>query len=210
MILDTDVASMDRLFEVAKQALEGGVGLIQLRDKNGTSDRIIKFSRKITALLKRRIPFIINDRVDLALAGGADGVHIGQDDLPLPLARRLMGKNAIIGVSCQTFAQAKAAQDGGADYIGFGSTFKTLTKPERKPMDLQLLAEVFSKIRVPVFAIGGINARNILKLKERGVDRVAVCRDVCLAKNVKEAAQQLNLLLSSCPCSCAIDGSCDT
>ncbi len=207
LILDKEVASYDRLFEVTKQAVAGGVDLIQLRDKNGTSEDIIKFSRKITLFLKRRIPFIINDRVDLALACGADGVHLGQDDLPIALARRLMGKNAIIGVSCQTLQHAKFAFNCGADYIGFGSVFKTLTKPKRQPMNLRLLADVVSGIKIPVFAIGGINAHNILRLKGLGVDRVAVCRDICLAKDVRKTTDRFKALLSSCPCCCAVTGS---
>lgn len=200
LILDTAVAPYDRLLTIAQQAVDCGVDMIQLRDKNGSAEDILKFSRQMVAFLKEQIPFIVNDRVDLAMASNASGVHLGQEDLPLAIARRLMGQKALIGVSCQTLKQAVLAETQGADYIGFGSVFKTLTKPHREPMDLRLLSQVISKIKIPVFPIGGIGFKNISHLKELGVERVAICRDICLAADIKSATRCLREVLENGSC----------
>lgn len=191
LILDRQVNDDGRLFEIAKESIRWGVDMIQLRDKAGASREILESAQKILKLTKGHVPFIVNDRVDLALASGAGGVHLGQDDLPCRLARRMMGRQALIGVSCQTYRQAQQAQEEGADYIGFGSVFKTLTKPERQPMDLDLLAKVVKHIRIPVFAIGGIGLENIAKLQAIGVDRFAVCRAICKARDIRKAVSDL-------------------
>ena len=190
-ILDTEVSGYNRLWDVARQAIEGGVDIIQLRDKKGLAKDILKFSEKILKFLKGRIPFIINDRVDVACALGASGVHIGQDDLPLSFARKMLGKEATIGVSCQTLLQARRAEDEGADYIGFGSVFKTKTKPWRRPMDLIRLVEVNRKIKIPVFAIGGIDLKNAGVLSQLGIRRIAVCRSICESPHIQQAVRTL-------------------
>src|SRR3990167_7876511 len=141
LILDTQVNGYDELFEILKQSLNTGVDIVQLRDKFAKAIETLKFAKKAVRLINGRIPFIVNDRVDLALASQAAGVHLGQDDLPISEARKLMGKKAIIGVSCQNLIQAQEAKKQGADYIGFGSVFKTETKPDRQPMDLKLLKD---------------------------------------------------------------------
>lgn len=186
MVLDREVAGYGRLLEIAKKSVTSGVDIIQLRDKHGSARDILAFSKRVLALLKRKTPFIINDRVDLAIAAGADGVHLGQDDLPLSLARQLMGPRALIGVSCQSLESALEAQRQGADYIGFGSVFKTFTKPGRTPMNLGFLKKVLSRIKVPVFVIGGIGRENIPQLKALGARHFAVTRSVCLAKNIQQ------------------------
>ena len=191
LILDRQVNTYHQLFEIAKKAVTNGVEMIQLRDKTGMARDILDFSQRILKMIQGRIFYIINDRVDLAIASGACGVHLGQDDVPLAKARNMMGPNALIGVSCQTFAQAQKAQAQGADYIGFGSVFKTLTKPDRSPMDVELLKEVLRNINIPVFAIGGINHKNVVGLKEVGVHRIAVCRAVCQAKDIGRAIHLL-------------------
>ncbi len=193
LILDRQVQNYDSLFEIAKQALLGGVDVLQLRDKKGSVKDILKFSQKLLEFLNKKslaVPFIMNDRVDLALACGSSGVHLGQEDLPVSFARKLMGPEAIIGASCQNFEQAKRADQDGADYIGFGSVFKTKTKPYRSPMDLKLLEEVFLKIKIPVFAIGGINQDNVLTLRQKGIKRIAVCRGICDAGDVRKAVKK--------------------
>ena len=191
LILDRQVNDDGRLFEIAKESIRSGVDMIQLRDKAGTSREILEFAQRILKLIRGHAPFIVNDRVDLALASGACGVHLGQDDFSCKLARRMMGRQALIGVSCQTYRQAQQAQEEGADYIGFGSVFKTLTKPGRQPMDLDLLARVVKHIRIPVFAIGGIGLENIAKLQAIGVDRFAVCRAICKARDIRKAVSDL-------------------
>jgi thiamine-phosphate pyrophosphorylase len=188
--LDRQVNAYETLFEIARKAILAGVDIIQLRDKNGSAKEILNFSRHILKLTKNRIPYIINDRVDVAKAGLASGVHLGQEDMPIAVARKMLGSKALIGISCQTYMHALKAQRDEADYIGFGSVFKTLTKPERHPMDIKLLRRVIDNIRIPVFAIGGIHLGNIAQLKAVGVRRIAVCRAVCQAKDIEKAVEQ--------------------
>ncbi len=188
LILDAQVVPYARLFDLLKMSAQHGVDIVQLRDKLGTVRDALSFSRKAMAWLKGRIPFIVNDRVDVALLSGADGVHLGQDDIPVTDARRILGARAIIGRSCQTMGHLKAAVAEGADYAGFGSVFKTLTKPGRLPMDPRLLTRAarFSDLNgYPVFMIGGISRANSNEVRACGVRRVAVCRDILLAKDAR-------------------------
>lgn len=189
LILDRQVNSYERLFEIAQRTIPAGVDIIQLRDKKGSAKAILKFSKQILKLTKGRVPYIINDRVDLAMISRACGVHLGQDDIPLKLARKMIGSRAVIGVSCQTFAHAQKAMEEGADYIGFGSVFKTLTKPDRHPMDIKLLKRVIKNIEIPVFAIGGIDLKNVARLNAVGVRRIAVCRAVCQARGMERVVK---------------------
>jgi len=189
LILDRQVSSYERLFEIAQQAIPAGVNIIQLRDKSGSAKEILNFSKRILKLTSNRALYIINDRIDLAITSGACGVHLGQDDVPVKLARRMIGPNALIGVSCQTLTHAQRALEEGADYIGFGSVFKTLTKPNRHPMDIKLLKRIIKKITIPVFAIGGIDLKNAVQLKGIGVQRIAVCRAICKARNLGRAVK---------------------
>lgn len=190
-VLDTQVENYDRLFTVAKNAVAGGVDIVQLRDKNGSAYDILNFIRRLRSVIKKRALLIVNDRVDLALASGSDGVHLGQEDIPVDLARELAGRSMIIGASCQTLGHALKAQEKGADYIGFGSVFKTRTKPCRRPMDLPLLKKVLQKVHIPVFPIGGITSKNIETIRGCGVDRIAVTRAICSAKDPRKAARDL-------------------
>jgi len=197
LILDTDVCGYDELFEILKQSVAPGIDIVQLRDKKGFTQKTIQFALRVKKFLAGRIPLIINDRVDIALVLGAEGVHLGQGDMPLADARRLLGKSRIVGASCQTWAHVLKATREGADYIGFGSVFKTLTKPERRPMELSLLKKVCEQAQVPIFAIGGITTKSIPILISLGVKRVAVCRDICLAKDVKAIVKEFKVLLNN-------------
>lgn len=184
LILDAQVNSYAELLDILRKSIRCGVDIVQLRDKYGCAKDILEFSRKAKKIIGGKIPFIVNDRVDLALIAQVSGVHLGQEDVSFKVARRMMGTKAIIGVSCQTLEHARWAQREGADYIGFGSIFKTQTKPGRVPMDLEVLKKVVRDIKIPVFAIGGISQNNIKSLRGWGVSRVAVCRDICQAKDV--------------------------
>ncbi len=196
LVLDAQVGNYHRLFEILKKSVAAGVEVVQLRDKVGTSRDILNFSKEIQKYLRGRIPFIINDRIDVACAAQADGVHLGQDDLPLDAARKILGKKAIVGISCQTMAHAMDAQEAGADYIGFGSVFKTLTKPGRREMDLKLLSKVVSTMEIPVFAIGGIDLKNVYRLREVGVNRIAVTRAISLAKDIRSTVQEFRKIIA--------------
>jgi thiamine-phosphate pyrophosphorylase len=195
LILDAQVLDHSKLLQVLKESVRFGVGIVQLRDKFGTAKDILTFSRHALAITRHQIPFILNDRLDLTILSKADGVHVGQDDVGYAEARRFLGRKAIIGVSCQSLAQAKRAQDVGADYIGFGSVFKTNTKPERNPMDLKLLRRVLNTVEVPVFPIGGISRQNIKTLTDLGATRAAVCRDLLLADNVGHVVKEFKFCL---------------
>lgn len=194
LVLDAQVCGCGWLFEILKQSVPG-VDIVQLRDKKGSSREILAFAKKCKSFLRGRIPLILNDRLDLALAAGVDGVHLGQDDLPLVEARKLAGRRLLIGVSCQTLIQARRAEREGADYIGFGSVFPTLTKPDRRPMDFKLLAQAARTIHVPIFFIGGIDETNLARICDRGVERVAVTRSVCLAKEIGTSVRTLKEIL---------------
>ena len=195
LILDREVKSYQKLFEIAEKSIAAGIDIIQLRDKQGTAREVLDFSRKILKLTRGKIPYIINDRVDLAIVSKASGVHIGQEDIPLKVARRMIGLKAMIGVSCQTFEHAKAAEADGADYIGFGSVFKTLTKPDREPMNFDFLRRVIQNIKIPVFAIGGITLKNAADLKETGVERMAICRAILSAQDVAATVRKFKTVL---------------
>lgn len=199
LILDAGVADYDRLMAVMKQAVLCGVDIVQLRDKLGDAKDILRFSKKAMAWLKGRVPFIVNDRVDLAFIAGAGGVHLGQDDIPVKQARKILGPRALIGVSCQTMSHVIRAREQGADYVGFGSVFKTLTKPERSSMDLRKLAVVARYVernRYPLFAIGGIAQNNVAQVQAAGIQRIAVCRDVLLAKDPRKSVMVLKAALA--------------
>jgi thiamine-phosphate pyrophosphorylase len=161
----------------------------------GTALKALEFIDRAQCYLKGRIPFIVNDRADLALTAGADGVHVGQDDLPVAVARKICGRKALVGRSCQTLKHLLSAQCEGVDYVGFGSVFKTKTKPDRLPMDLDLLKEVSRRANVPVFAIGGITRKNIAVVRSCGISRVAVCREVLLSSDPGRAAKDLKKAL---------------
>jgi len=195
LILDTQVLDYDPLLQVLKDSVRGGIDIVQLRDKKGSTKEILDFCRKVLKITRHQIPFIVNDRADLAFFSGADGLHLGQEDMEYSLALRMLGKNKIIGVSCQTLEHALKAQDQGADYIGFGSVFQTQTKPKRQAMDLNLLQKVIRKVKIPVFPIGGISRGNIGQLILLGVERVAVCRGILLAEDPSQAVKELKEIL---------------
>jgi thiamine-phosphate pyrophosphorylase len=196
LILDAQVLGHDALLQVLKDSVRGGIDIVQLRDKRSSAKEILSYCKEILKITKHKVQFIVNDRADLAFFSGADGLHVGQEDLDYLQARKMMGPGKIIGVSCQTLAQALKAQAQGADYIGFGSVFQTKTKPDRQAMDLDLLQKVVNQVKIPVFPIGGINRGNIGRLTSLGVSRAAVCRDILLAKDATKAVKELKVLLS--------------
>lgn len=171
------------------KAINAGIRTIQLREKNMTKKELYKEAlsiRKFT--LKHRATFIINDYVDIALAVNADGVHLGQEDMPIREARKLLGENKIIGISTHSMKQAVDAQRAGADYIGFGPIFKTTTKNAGKPKGTKSLIEVKKHIKIPVVAIGGITIDNVSEVFKSGADAVAVATGI-LSGDIKKNTQ---------------------
>lgn len=178
--------------EVLRHALEGGADVVQLRDKTASKEDLIAMGKELKALCRKRgALLIVNDRFDVAEAIGADGVHIGQADLPVEVAKSLLGRRRLLGVSTHSVAQALQAEAEGADYIGVGPIFQTPTKPNYPPVGVSLIAQVKARIRVPFVAIGGINLSNVDTILEAGADSVAVVRAVVAQEDIQGAAAQL-------------------
>jgi len=174
-----------------------GVGLIQLRDKVSGKARVLSLAIKLAKCLeKSKTLFVVNDYADLAVFSKADGLHLGQGDLPLKKARLILGKNKIIGVSCHNLRQALKAQSEGADYIGIGPVYATATKPEYSPIGLKVLKQLKGKIKIPYFAIGNISKNNIKKIVACGSTRIAVCRAILNSRRPERAAKELLMVLS--------------
>jgi len=175
---------------IAEAALAGGADMIQLRDKTGSLRDLLPQARAIQALCRSRgALFIVNDRVDLALAADADGAHVGQEDLPAASARRLLGPRRLMGVSTHSLAQAEAARQAGADYIGFGPMFATGTKDTGyTPRGLDALREIRRAVSLPVLAIGGIGLENVVLVIEAGATAPAVISAVVAAPDIAAAA----------------------
>jgi thiamine-phosphate pyrophosphorylase len=181
--------SDDEFLDAVASALKGGVDMVQLREKNASANRIIELGRKIKLLCAEyNALFIVNDRVDIAYILEADGVHLGQDDIPAPLARKILGNNAVIGVSTHAPEQALKAVMDGADYIGAGPVFTTPTKPGRQSVGLEYVKWVSENIDIPAFAIGGIHLINVHEVIEAGARRIAVVRAIINAPSPEKAA----------------------
>lgn len=183
------------LSEQVEEAIKGGATFIQLREKTLEYDEFLKEAKQIKEVTDRyQVPFVINDYVKVAVDCGADGVHIGQDDLGIEDVRKLVGPDRIVGVSVQTVEQAIAAEKSGADYLGAGSMFSTSTKMDAEMVTFETLKEICEAVNIPVVAIGGINQRNILELSGTGVDGAAIISAIFAASEIKEASRELHVL----------------
>jgi thiamine-phosphate pyrophosphorylase len=190
VITDTRLASGRDHIAIAREAMAGGADMIQLRDKAGDLRALLPQARAIQALCRSRgAIFIVNDRLDLALAAGADGVHVGQEDLPAEAARLLLGPGRILGVSTHSREQAEAARTSGADYIGFGPMFRTGTKDTGyTPRGLEALHELRAAVPLPILAIGGITLENVAAVITAGATAPAVISGVVAAPDITAAA----------------------
>jgi thiamine-phosphate pyrophosphorylase len=184
------------LWDSVEEAIRGGVTLVQLREKEISSKEFLELAQRVKEVTDRHgIPLIINDRIDIALAIDADGVHLGPEDLPVPLARKLLGVGKIIGASAASVDEALLFQTQGADYLGVGAVFPTATKQGTEKVGLDDLRTIKSAVHIPVVAIGGINAENAAPVMETGVDGVAVVSAIMAQTEIREAAQRLLSLL---------------
>ena len=180
------------LLQQAEAALQNGVTCLQLREKHLDDEAFLAEARQMDVLCKRyHVPLIINDRVDIALACGADGVHVGQEDMEVSAVRRLAGEKLIVGVSAHTVEEAVKAARGGADYLGLGAVFSTSTKADAGAMSHDTLKAICQAVDIPTVAIGGISAENILQLSGSGVDGVAVVSAIFGAPDPGRAAARL-------------------
>lgn len=189
--------SEDAFLNAVAASLKGGVDILQLREKNMPANKIIELGRKIKLLCAEYgATFIVNDRVDIAYILEADGVHLGQDDMDIASAKKILGNNAIIGISTHAPEQALKAVEDGADYIGMGPVFTTPTKPGRQSVGLEYVEWVSKNIDIPAFAIGGIDLNNAAIVKEHGANRIAVVRAIINAQNPEHAAKEFYSIIN--------------
>ena len=180
------------LLEIVAAALDGGATFVQLRDKDCTPAELLAEARALAALCHERgVPFVVDDDVEVALAAGADGVHVGQSDMAARRARALLGPDKILGVSAHNAAEALAAQADGADYLGCGAAFVTGTKLDAHPVTAETMRAVTAAVSIPVVAIGGIEESNILQLQGRGLAGVAVVSAIFAAQDPEAASRRL-------------------
>lgn len=190
MYLVTDGGQDANFCNIVQQAIAGGATLVQLREKNLSTADFLDLARQlkhITAL--HNVPLIINDRLDIALAADADGLHVGKEDLPVALARRLLGPGKILGATAANVADAMAAEQAGADYIGSGAVYPTSTKPGKPVLPLTVLAQIKQAVQIPVVAIGGITPANAAPVLAAGVDGVAIVSAIMASADPFAAAQ---------------------
>jgi thiamine-phosphate pyrophosphorylase len=199
VLTDTCLQNQFSHVELAELAISGGADTIQFRQKEGSTRQMIRVAEQIQDVCKRAgVTFIINDRVDVAIASHADGVHLGQDDFPIPLARKLLGEEAIIGGSAGSLAEARKCLLEGADYVGFGPVYPTTSKEDAGPAaGLDLLKEIVDTIALPIIAIGGITADNVLPVIKTGAHGFAVISAVCCQIDPAEAARCLRRYLEA-------------
>lgn len=180
------------LVDVVKESLDGGVTMIQLREKSLDEGKFLEEAKELQALCRERhVPFIVNDNVDIAKAMDADGVHVGQDDMAALDVRAKLGPDKLIGVSAHTVEEALLAEKQGADYLGVGAVFPTSSKSDVGEMSYETLKAICKAVSIPVVAIGGISGENVGKLADSGICGVAVISAIYAAKDVKAAAADL-------------------
>lgn len=186
------------LEDVVEQSLMGGVDIIQLREKNLDFNSFLESAIKIKKLTEKyNVPLIINDNIEVCRQSNADGVHIGQGDTPLSKARKILGKDKIIGVTAKTIQQALEAQLNGADYLGVGAMFGSTTKKDAIPLTFQQLADIRKSVTIPIVAIGGINANNIDKFANTNIDGIAVVSAIYGQTDIKSATENLLAKISN-------------
>lgn len=185
-------------FKVLEEAIEGGIDIIQLREKNQTEKKIIEIGKEIQKLINNtNVLFIVNDRLDLALACDADGVHFGQNDLPVHEARKISPDGFIIGLSTHNIEQGAEGKTSGADYLGVGPVFATPTKPDYNPAGLEYVKWANENLKnIPWFAIGGIDETNVYKVTDSGAERIAVVRAIMKADKPKEISRKLKEIIN--------------
>lgn len=201
LYLIADVASVSKktFLPVVRKAIRGGATLVQLRDKDGSTKEFVEVGLKLRELTRTyNIPLIVNDRVDVALAINADGVHLGIEDIPVYLARKKLGEGKLIGASVKTVTQAKKAERDGASYLGVGDIFGTKSKKDTGlPIGLVVLGKIAKSVSIPVVGIGGVTASNADSVIRAGAAGIAVISAVMGAKDPEKATRRLKQLATS-------------
>ena len=188
----------EKFLKTIQDAILGGVSVVQIREKTAETLEFYNLALKVKEITaKYNVPLIINDRVDVALAIDADGVHVGQSDMPCDITRKLIGENKILGVSAATIEEAKKAEKDGADYIGTGAIFPTATKDDAPSVTKKDLTDIANSINIPVVAIGGITIENAKELKDTGIAGLSVVSTIMGAENPKKASEKLLNIFNS-------------
>ena len=189
---------VDKFLNTIEEAIKGGVTVVQIREKTADTLDFYNLALKVKEITsKYDVPLIVNDRVDIALAIDADGVHVGQSDMPCDVTRKLIGQNKILGVSAATVKEAEKAESDGADYIGTGAVFPTATKDDADSVTKDELIEIVKSIDIPVVAIGGINLDNAHELNGTGITGLSVVSAIMSSDNPKKSSQELLNIFNS-------------
>lgn len=196
LVTDRRMPQGDTLEGVVEKAIQGGVTLVQLREKSGDTGVLYERAvalKKITD--QYHIPLIIDDRIDVMLASGADGIHVGQSDMPARIARAMIGPDKILGVSAANLEEALQAEADGADYLGVGAMYPTATKTDADFTTMETLKEIKRKVHIPVVAIGGINQHTIPDFRNSGIDGFAIVSAIMASQTPETAARELKELI---------------
>lgn len=191
LITDSDILEGRDFYRCIEGALKGGVTMLQLREKNASGKEFLEKAIKLRELTKKyNVKFIINDRVDIAMLCDADGVHVGQSDIPASNVRKLLGDEKIVGVSARTVEEALKAKEDGADYLGVGDMFGTTTKLDAKSVSIETLKNIKEKSNMPIVAIGGVNLNNRHELSECNIDGYAVISAILKANDIEKECKK--------------------
>lgn len=197
-IIDLGYVGLSEALGRAERMIEGGVDVLQLRAKNHSADDISKLAAALHHLTAARdTPLVINDHPEIARSIGAEGIHVGQDDLPIAEVRKIVGRNCLVGKSTHSLEQAIRAADEGANYIGFGPIFATPTKPDYAPVGLDQIRAVHAAVPLPIYCIGGIKLQNLPEVLAAGAQRVVIVSGLLQAADAGEYARSVRKLLTS-------------
>ena len=196
-LVTEESAPVEALLQTVESAVKGGVTIVQLREKQSSSKHFYEKALKLKNLLDQyQVPLIVNDRIDIALAVNAAGIHIGQSDLPLSAARKIIPESMIVGISVSTIEEAEDAERNGANYIGVGAVFQTSTKDDAKLLPEGMLEAIIEKVSIPVVAIGGIKIENLSKLPMNDIAGYAIVSGIMKANNPYSAAEGFRKAIS--------------
>lgn len=192
LVTDRQLMSCKTIEQSVEQAIAGGASVVQLREKDCSSREFYKLALRVKRITEpNNVPLIINDRIDICLAADADGVHLGQSDIPCREAKKILGADKLIGVSAALPEEARQAQADGADYLGIGAVFHTSTKDDARAVSLETLREIRAAVTIPFVVIGGVNAQSITKLYGMGIDGAAIVSAIVAQKDITAAAREM-------------------
>lgn len=195
-ILDLDYVAPARVTQIAEQLLRGGADILQLRGKNQAVEKLAELAATVHPLTSRAgVPLVMNDHPEILQDVLVEGLHLGQDDLPIAAAREIVRRDCWVGKSTHSLAQARAAMEEGADYIGFGPLFATPTKPDYQPIGLEEIGRVHQLVKRPIFCIGGIKLKNLAQVLAAGAGRVVIVSGLLQAQDIVAATQQAKRFL---------------